>query len=62
MQNHRFSGAILHSFCIFKGKSQRKLAFLLQFAVTGGGAEHDELGVIAVRFIIFSIKFIIVNT
>ena len=32
IENHRFSGAILHSFCIFNRKFRRKLAFLLQFA------------------------------
>ena len=33
IENHRFSGAILYSFCIFNRKLNKKLAFILQFAV-----------------------------
>ena len=33
IQNHHFSGEILHPFCIFSRKIRKHLAFILQFAV-----------------------------
>ena len=33
--NHRFSGAILRSYCIFNRKFQKLMGLLLQFAVLG---------------------------
>ena len=34
IESHHCSGAILHSFCIFNRKIEKKLAFILPFAVT----------------------------
>ena len=33
IENHHFSGAILHHFCVANGKIRRKLSFRLQFSV-----------------------------
>ena len=35
VEKHHFSGAILHSFCIFRRKNAGKSAFILQFATAG---------------------------
>ena len=40
IENHRFSGVILHYICIFNRKITKQLAFMLQFAVLRWERRH----------------------
>ena len=59
MQNHHFSGAILHNLCISNGTFKTKLAFMLQFAALTREADGRRRVINLVTNV--NTKFIIIN-